>query len=493
MRLRERFLWIVVVYGALCRLREYLAYRSLWVDEAKFAVKVMDYSYLQMLNPLKVISDPFSVKFSTAGPLGFFYLTKFLTQMLGNNEFILRFFPCISSIIAVFVMMKLVKKNCEPLTVVISVALISIDSVLIGRSADFHPYASDVLVSLILFLLVDRIRRTQLTIRGVFFYVIFGMLAISFSLPSIFVLIGLGVAYVINLCIEKRRKEIVLAISMISLWILSFAFYYFGYIKIFSDTESFPEGGYIRRIADILPIFYNLFKNDPMNYQYWYVPASLLILGCVFTFLRNRILFMYLAFPVLVTLLASVFGKYPFHGRLILFLTPVFIVFIAQGTSKVMQFFWAKAPWVVVVILISLFLDPLLYSAKRLIKPIYREEIRPVIAKAKMLRKAGEPLYVYAYAGPAFHYYAKRFHIDEKETSIGLYHHQIPEQGQTDIDSLLAKDKIWVIYCHVNNDVGRQFLEYLDQVGNKEASYLKPGAGLLLYNFKLKDNHAIRY
>ena len=44
-----------------------------------------------------------------------------------------------------------------------------------------------------------------------------------------------------------------------------------------------------------------------------------------------------LALPVALTLLASSMRLYPFHGRLVLFLAPVFLIAIASGLDRVRE------------------------------------------------------------------------------------------------------------------------------------------------------------
>lgn len=481
----EKFLWGLVIYGIFCRLTQYLAFRSLWVDEAKYAVKVMDYSYLQIFDPRRVTFDPFTVKFETPGPLGFFYLSKFLTQVLGNSEYILRLIPFVASVAALFLMVKLAKKYLKPLGVAIAVMLLSIDMSLIIRSADFHPYASDVAVALMLFLMVEKLRRADLNFKNVIVYGLLGAAAVWCSLPAVFVLAGLGSALIVEFLLEKKR-EAVPAVAISAFWMTSFVIYYFIYLKSFTAIH-WPEGGFVTSVLDLKGLWYGLqgvFTDEPMRFKYWHVPAALFFSGCAGVFLKDKKQWMYLSFPILAALAAAALGKYPFSGRLIIFLTPVFLIFIAEGVVSLDKFLSGKTKAVLIVLLIFLLLDPFIASAKRLIKPIYREEIRPVIVEMEKRRKKGDPVYVYAYAGPAFHYYAKRFGLNENEFIVDRYHHGFPETELVELNALKGRSRVWIVYDHVNNPEGRRFLSYLDEIGEKQESYFKPGAGLLLYNLE---------
>jgi len=469
----NKFLGWLVAYGTICRLTQYLAHRSLWVDEAKYAVKIMDYSYLQLLDPRVVISDPWTVKYETAGPLGFFQLSKFLTQCLGNSEYVLRLVPLTASIAALFLMVKLAKEHCTALGAAIAVLLFAIDTVLITRSADFHPYAGDVAVTLLLFLALQRVRTEGLKMKDVLSFGLLGAVALWFSIPSVFVLAGLGTALSIDFGIYKRKNALKPMFLVMGLWLLSFVIYYFGYLKVFSSNMLWGEER-----------FRNIFTDEPMRFDFWYLPAGFLLLGTAVLFLKNKMRFLYLCLPILFTFIAAMLGLYPFSGRLILFLVPVFYILIAQGVIAFKEILPKSAGPVFILVLLFLCGGPLLESAKRTVKPIYREEIRPVIAKAKMLHRENDPLYIYAFAGPAFHYYAKRFGFNEGTCVYGVYHHGKPEIQLPELNAIKGNRKVWIIYAHINNIEGRQFLAYLDHIGKKEYSYVQPGAGLLLYDFK---------
>ena len=47
-----KFEWLIILFGTLLRLTQYLSNRSLWLDEANLALNIVNRSFLQLLKPL---------------------------------------------------------------------------------------------------------------------------------------------------------------------------------------------------------------------------------------------------------------------------------------------------------------------------------------------------------------------------------------------------------------------------------------------------------
>ena len=59
--------------------------------------------------------------------------------------------------------------------------------------------------------------------------------------------------------------------------------------------------------------------------------------------------------PIAFTGLAATARLYPFHGRLVLFLAPAFLLLIAEGAASVSERINRRWAWIVVVALLFLF------------------------------------------------------------------------------------------------------------------------------------------
>src|SRR5258706_13146620 len=79
----------LILLGLLLRLRQYLTWRSLWLDEAMLALNITGRSFAGLLQPLD---------YYQGGPLGFLLAEKLGITLLGNNELSLRLIPFLAGL-----------------------------------------------------------------------------------------------------------------------------------------------------------------------------------------------------------------------------------------------------------------------------------------------------------------------------------------------------------------------------------------------------------
>ncbi len=87
--------WIIIIIGVILRLRQYIANRSLWLDEASLALNIVGRSFTGLTQPLD---------FEQGAPLGFLFIEKAVLLILGNQDYILRLFPLLSGLLSVYFM-----------------------------------------------------------------------------------------------------------------------------------------------------------------------------------------------------------------------------------------------------------------------------------------------------------------------------------------------------------------------------------------------------
>ena len=71
----------LILLGVALRLRQYLALRSFWLDEAMLALNIVGRSFSGLLKPLD---------YNQGGPVGFLLAEKMVVNLLGNSELSLR-------------------------------------------------------------------------------------------------------------------------------------------------------------------------------------------------------------------------------------------------------------------------------------------------------------------------------------------------------------------------------------------------------------------
>ena len=176
-------IWIIITVGILVRVRQYIADRSLWLDESMLSSNILNRTFSGLLQPLD---------FGQGAPIGFLFLEKLAVLTGGPSEYSLRFFPLLSGVIALVVFYKVSVRYIKNEAVPISVLLFSFCYPLIRYSSEVKQYSTDVLIASILYLLGSDFLSRQSGNRK---YVIFGLvgaLSIWFSHVSVFVLAGIG-------------------------------------------------------------------------------------------------------------------------------------------------------------------------------------------------------------------------------------------------------------------------------------------------------------
>ena len=173
----------MIVIGVILRLFQYSLNRSLWLDESFIALNVVNKSFLELLGPL----DYFQV-----APIGFLFTEKALLLLLGNNEYILRLFPLVAGIVSLFLFYYLARHCIREQGALIAVGLFSLSAHLIYYSSEVKQYSSDVTIALLLLAVTMFIRSKKFTNLSIAFFGAIGGIAVWFSLPSVFVLAGIG-------------------------------------------------------------------------------------------------------------------------------------------------------------------------------------------------------------------------------------------------------------------------------------------------------------
>jgi len=141
--------------------------------------------------------------------------------------------------------------------------------------------------------------------------------------------------------------------------------------------------------------------------------------GCYSMFKRNQTRFFYLILPVIVTLVMAILGKYPFSGRLILFISPCLALMIGEGVVFISGKIPRYTSIISVILITSLFYSPVLAAGQKFVKGHSREEMRPVMEYFSNHYRDGDFIYMSNSAQYAFGYYHGQFDFGYKPVDIG--------------------------------------------------------------------------
>lgn len=429
--------YVLLGYGILIRLFHFVVNRSLWLDEIYLSSSLLRMSLAQL------ISTP--LDYQQQAPVGILILVKTSVLAFGNSEMALRLIPLLCGIASLFAFYKLAGHFLSPFGVFLSTAIIATAPFLVFHSVEIKQYSSEMLMTVIALLLYTKYngRRdwTSMWIWG-----LAGALILWFSHSVIFLLAGIACGLFIYHVAKRNWQKLPYLMLPFSLWMLSFIVHYFIFIYSANNSEwltiwfhehnsYMPITSPVSMIKWIALQFYRfleyplglLWSWDEKTFSNFIVrnvlrmpilPMTCFVLGIAAWYRKEKKSFIILIFPILLTLIASVLEFYPVYERLLVFLTPVIVLFIAMGMDRLMAFKWVKP--------FSILLIPLLLAA-------------PVVSSVHQMT-APEKLGGYKYAD-----YRDTFEYVEKEQSSGdiVYVYW----------NLLAQYKVYKQISHLSYDV----------------------------------------
>lgn len=491
--------WLIILFGISVRLVQYFSNRSLWGDETYLALNIVNRSYLELLQPLD---------YSQAAPFGFLWVEKFAIQLFGNSEYSLRLFPLIAGIVSLIALYNLGKWGASAIAVPIALVLFACLRHPLYYATEVKQYSSDVMVALLLCLLLIPLRDTISSSRRTLLIGLLGTLAICLSHPAIFTLGGVAVANLVTTSAERRKAVFLNRLPAYLIWIASFGVVYFLTIANAMRSEALqgawgPE--YPRSIFDVVWLLDSLgrFFYRPLGFQGKTdgIAIAAFVIGCIAFFRKRRVAFLILISPIVATLTATYLHKYPFRGRLILFLTPFFILIIAEGIAFLLTQYqqhrqsWVRKLWAIAgATFACLVLLPAVSQATDfLISPRTVQEIRPVIEYIKTHQQPADKIYLNdGVAVHQFRYYAARYGYSSPDYVEGYTDFMNPEafsmQGWQEFkqqtSQLQDQPRVWFLFSGLKDAQEALLKPRLDQIGQELDFFRQPGAFTYLYQLK---------
>ncbi|MCX7995120.1 MAG: glycosyltransferase family 39 protein [candidate division WOR-3 bacterium] len=480
--------FLLIVAGIIARLSQYLFNRSLTEGEAPLALNIISRSYPELLKPLD---------YNQAAPIGFLFIEKFFVNIFGNNEFALRFFPFATGLLSIFLFCEILRFTVGFRTVVFAIVFFIINDHLIYFSSEVKPYSSDVFFSLLLLMLAIEVTRKDFRADTLIYFSIGGIFFLWFSFPAVFVFAGLYLVLFYLTIKNKRFNSLLVMLVTGFLWLLSLISNYTICLRHYAFSKGLLEFWHANFIPfppsswnDFYQIFYLMiraFKNPGGFSIYDMILAiSCFIVGVVFFYRRYRFYFLLFIAPLLMTILGSILKLYPFEGRVILFLAPVLIVFVAMGISLIYELLKYNSRLMAILFSMILYIHPGAIALKHFIRPRAPEELRPVLEYFIKNKREGDKVYIYYGAANAFRYYQTRFPVLNSDVIYGIEARHNWTEYYLDIERLKGSKRVWFLFSHVATHFGvdeeRLFLTYLDITGKKIESFTVLGASAHLYD-----------
>lgn len=428
--------------GILLRLHAYLMNNSFFLDEILLSFNVIYKDYFQLLLPLN---------YDQAAPLFFLVLTKLVTNFFGNAEAVFRFIPFITGVFSLFAFYQLTKRILvKHWTRLLALLLFSINFQLLFYTQVFKPYSSDVLITILILLVGISLNINKISLKKAFLVGMLASVAISFSYPAIFSIIG--VILVLTFSTKEYKKIFAIILPIIILLSIYFVLS-LNSIKHSSLLNGYWANGYM--------IFNpNLYEgNFSFLFPFYKYPLIYLILtiaGLHLSYKSDRIKTIILASPILTTLIAAGLRLYPFERRLILFLLPIFLILITIPLDKIKlnkNLFNLSIITLSLIFFINYFI---IYSTNIISQKVsyIRQDVKPLLKTLILEKKKEDILYIYYGANKTYLYYNLLFNLPKENLYIGSMPENENKQSnfiETDLNNLPKNKTIWFLFVKGNN------------------------------------------
>jgi hypothetical protein len=186
-----------------------------------------------------------------------------------------------------------------------------------------------------------------------------------------------------------------------------------------------------------------------------------------------------LAMPVALVMFASGLHKYPFGGRLLLFLVPFATLAVAQGAWAIFDTLREKNRFAAVAVLAVLAVGSGWQSFEIIRRPLRHEQLAPVLEKVRRDIQPGDRVYVYYSAVPAFTFYTREHPLGEATVTFGEEHRNDPAGYRTELAKLHGR--VWIVFSHPHNYEETVIRTALDCRGPCEREVKLHGAAAWLY------------
>lgn len=460
---------VLLLLGMVLRLVVFYQNRSLFIDESNLARNIVEKNWTDFFQILDY--------YQYAPPL-FLCIEKCSTWLIGANEYALRAWPLVAACLGLFLIWDISKRiKLEGYASLIPLAWMVFSPLLVRYSTEVKQYSTDVFVGLFLIWWVVRkglpaslaTGRTRDELAtgwpAHFSWALIGGLCVWLSMPSVFVLAGMGLLLVYEAWQRRAKAEIQRWLIVIGFWLINFAGYYF--LILSKDLEKqalidyhsqyfFPLQWYKWEAwLQAGTVFQSILRSAFGFTTLAYLVGGLGLLWGARRLWQTRIfLFWLLLSPVLICLAVSSLGFYSLIPRLTLFFIPLLWLIFAHAFS----FSWEKSLFIprrsallpILGTIALLAILPLQHAYKYFYRPLLIEEIRPVLALTGAAYQTDDVVFVDHEAKPAFIFYQDLHSDSPFIPTQAIYLGNWDEPPASWIANFAENhERIWLVYSHL--------------------------------------------
>jgi hypothetical protein len=454
----EIFWWGCMLVGVVLRLQQYFLNNSFWADEASLALNLVTRTFGQLTQPLD---------YQQGAPIGFLFIEKFSMVMFGNNEYMLRLFPLITGILAIYLLYRIAKEYFG-MSGLFAMTAFCVGWDLIYYSSELKQYSTDVAIALLLVYLAVRLINSETAqARDFILLGAIGVIAIWISYPSFFILAGIGITFLVEKTLRRNSAPLAWIFALGVAWLVSFGIQYLVSLQDLAANE-FLQNYWNKAFVPMPPWshwrwFFDTYVSmlgislSTEDITIYLVPI-LTVIGGVSLFIRKRSIALILLLTVLMALVASALQKYPLKGRFMLFLVPLFLLILSEGVGRLYESVVKKNRAMALILCglpaIWLIFFPVMVTYYDVRSSRSDTGIRPIVEYVSKNRMPEDIIYVYHSADPSFRYYAPLFGIDIKDEHILIGKSLVLKKlafGSffKDVDALKGRGRVWFVFTDI--------------------------------------------
>lgn len=310
----------------------------LWGDEAFVAVNFLARDFGSMWQPLL---------YHQIVPLGFMWADLAMVKMIGVSEWTLRLLPFVSGIAGLLLFWRFVRMHFGQPTALAAVGMLAVAYYPIRHAAEVKPYATDLLISLVISMLAWRVYQAPHRPLRWAVLAVFAALAIWLSYPAAFVAGGAGLLLAYTTWKRRSTGRIAGCVAYGALVLGSFVAMYITYAR--PHAEAVPQLMRIEMWESTfppilepwkLPLYLldthtgNMFAYPMGGKNGGSTATTILVVAGVIALWRNyRALLLLLLSPLALNFIAACFEAYPYGGtaRTMLYAAPAICLLAGVG------------------------------------------------------------------------------------------------------------------------------------------------------------------
>lgn len=425
----NRALAIIIIAGIGLRLAAYIDNRCLWTDEVAVALNIAEKNFAQLAQPLN---------YKQYAPPVFLWMAKASSLLFGMGEQAFRLFPLLTGITALFMFNKVLRQHMSVKTAWYPLLIFATGIFFIRYSTELKQYMPDALVTLVLIWLAKRTDINKVAANKFSaIWITAGSIAIWTSMPSVFVLAGVGFYYAAISIRQKTYRLLPMLAIIATIWTGQFALYYFSILSTQINSD-YLVGYHSRFFLDFpykstdatrdIDIINTILKNA-MDGQYhlFTVNKTLVFIGVVIILTKRTTDSLLLITPVLLMLLAAILKQYSLIPRLTLFIMPLLLLYAGVALEQAMRNKLTAIVTTTALLVLFALNKPFVVLAQ----PIREEQITEALDYITEKGIKSEQLYVYTGAIESFRYYTT-IHPSKNKWQDIREAHMLMEGNNTD-------------------------------------------------------------